>query len=205
MVSIIISGMAGVGKSTVAAMISKELGIELKVGGDLLKEYAKNLGFAGTERIDFWDTEAGKKFLELRKQNELFDRELDAYLNKLINQKEVVITSWSLPWISEGNHVKVWLKASQQTRAQRISRRDSIPLEKALEIVKLRDEENYQHYKKLYGIELDRDLSVFNVVIDTERVDPATISKMLIAYYRSYKTYLSEEYEKNRGSTDRED
>ncbi|MGC8569140.1 MAG: AAA family ATPase [Nitrososphaeria archaeon] len=205
MVSIIISGMAGVGKSTVAAMISKELGMELKVGGDLLKEYAKNLGFTGTERIDFWDTEEGKKFLELRTQNELFDKELDAYLNRLINQKELVITSWSLPWISEGNHVKVWLKASQQTRARRISKRDSISLEKALEIVKTRDEENYQHYKKLYGIELDKDLSVFNVVIDTEYVDPATISKMLIAYYRSYKMYLSEEYEKNCGSANRKD
>lgn len=188
MVSIIISGMAGVGKSTVASMISKKLGLEMKVGGDVLKEYAKSLGYKGTERIDFWDTEEGKKFLKVREQDPTFDKKVDEYLLKYIQQKEVVITSWSLPWLAKGFHMKVWLKASQEVRAKRIAKRDSIDFDLARRIVAERDKENYEHYKKLYGIELDKDLSVFNLVIDTEYIKPEEISEMLILYYNAYKS-----------------
>ncbi len=187
MVSIIISGMAGVGKSTVAEIIAKKLKIEVKIGGDVLKDYAAKLGYKGTERNDFWDTEEGKSFLKLREQDPSFDKKVDEFLKESINSKEIIITSWSLPWLIENSHVKVWLKASQKTRAKRISERDNIPFEKALEIVKERDNENFIHYKKLYGIELDKDYSVFNLVIDTELIEPDVIGEIIIMYYKAYK------------------
>jgi cytidylate kinase len=187
MVSVIISGMAGVGKSTVAEIVAKKLNLELKIGGDILKDYAAKLGYKGTDRNDFWDTEEGKSFLKLREHDSSFDKKVDEFLKELINTKEMVITSWTLPWLVENFHVKVWLKASQKTRAKRISERDHIPFEKALEVVKERDNENFVHYKKLYGIELDKDYSVFNLVIDTEFVKPDAISELIIIYYREYK------------------
>jgi len=54
-------------------------------------------------------------------------------------------------------------------------------------VVKERDNENFIHYKKLYGIELDKDYSVFNLVIDTEVIKPDVISELLITYYKEYK------------------
>ncbi|MDP8024015.1 MAG: cytidylate kinase family protein [Nitrososphaeria archaeon] len=188
MVSIIISGMAGVGKSTVAEIIAKKLKIEVKIGGDVLKDYAAKLGYKGTDRNDFWDTEEGKFFLKLREKDPSFDKKVDEFLKESISSKEMVITSWSLPWLVENSHVKVWLKGSQKTRAKRISERDNIPFQKALEIVKERDNENFLHYKRLYGIELDKDYSVFNLVIDTEIIEPDVIGEIIIIYYKAFKS-----------------
>ncbi len=188
MVSIIISGMAGVGKSTVAEIIAKKLKIEVKIGGDVLKDYAAKLGYKGTDRNDFWDTEEGKSFLKLREKDPSFDKKVDEFLKESISSKEMIITSWSLPWLVENSHVKVWLKGSQKTRAKRISERDNIPFQKALEIVKERDNENFLHYKRLYGIELDKDYSVFNLVIDTEIIEPDAIGEIIIIYYKAFKS-----------------
>ncbi|MGC8593488.1 MAG: cytidylate kinase family protein [Nitrososphaeria archaeon] len=188
MVSIIISGMAGVGKSTVAEIIAKKLKIEVKIGGDVLKDYAAKLGYKGTDRNDFWDTEEGKSFLKLREKDPSFDKKVDEFLKESISSKEMIITSWSLPWLVENFHVKVWLKGSQKTRAKRISERDNIPFQKALEIVKERDNENFLHYKRLYGIELDKDYSVFNLVIDTEIIEPDVIGEIIIIYYKAFKS-----------------
>ncbi len=189
--------MAGVGKSTVAEIIAKKLNIEMKIGGDVLKDYAAKLGYKGTDRNDFWDTEEGKSFLKLREHDLSFDKKVDEFLMESINKKVMIVTSWSLPWLVGNIHVKVWLKADQQTRAKRISKRDKIPFEKALEVVKERDKENFFHYKRLYGIELDKDYNVFNLVIDTELMSPEVISEIIIMYYKAYKSGLEKTHEEH--------
>ena len=166
----IISGPPAIGKTTIAIGLAREFGLKYLSGGDVLKELAREEGFR-TERDDFWDTEAGMKFLNMRKGNPEFDKVVDAKLKKIFVTEDVVITSYTLPWLVDDG-VKIWLAGSQEICAERMTKRDAISLASAYEIVKKRYEENKMIYKKLYGFEFGDDLSVFDEIINTDELGP---------------------------------
>ncbi len=168
--SVIISGPPAIGKTTIAKGLAKEFGLKYLSGGDVLKDMAREQGFV-TDREDFWDTEAGMNFLNIRKGNPEFDKEVDEKLQKIFLGDDVIITSYTLPWlVKEG--VKIWLAGSQEASAKRMTTRDNISIKSALEIVKKRYEENKTLYKKLYGFNFGDDLSVFYKVINTDGLGP---------------------------------
>ena len=168
--SVIISGPPAIGKTTIAKGLANELNLKYLSGGDVLKEMAKDQGF-NTDRDDFWDTEAGMSFLNIRKRNPEFDKQVDERLKKIFLNDNVIITSYTLPWLVRDG-VKIWLAGSQEASAKRMTIRDHISIESALEIVKKRYEENKMLYKKLYGFNFGDDLSVFDTAIDTDGLGP---------------------------------
>jgi cytidylate kinase len=167
MVVIIISGLAGVGKTTLARRIAKRYKLKFYCGGDILKKVAIQEGYKPGGK-DWWDSKEGMRFLSLRKDDLSFDRKLDEELLKLAKKGNAVFTSWTLPWLFKGG-IKIWLSASPQERARRVARRDKISFNKALRIVRERDEQNKELYQKLYGIKLGEDFTPFNYVLDTEK------------------------------------
>lgn len=181
--SIVISGMPAVGKTTVARMVADRLELRYIAGGDILKDIARSRGYKA-EGPDWWDTEEGRRFLRERQSNPGFDLEVDSRLKRMLGEGGYVATSYSMPWLLGPEIVKVWLKASLETRAGRMSKRDHIPREEALRIVSFRDEENKKLYKRLYGYDLGDDLGVFHLVIDTEQLDPWAVSSVIIEYVR---------------------
>jgi len=168
--SVIISGPPAIGKTTIAKGLANELSLRYLSGGDVLKEMAKDQGF-NTDRDDFWDTEAGMSFLNIRKRNPEFDKQVDERLKKIFLNDNVIITSYTLPWLVRDG-VKIWLSGSQEASAKRMTIRDHISIESAIEIVKKRYEENKMLYKKLYGFNFGDDLSVFDTAIDTDGLGP---------------------------------
>jgi cytidylate kinase len=180
MKSIILSGPPAVGKTTVAKLIEKWTGLKYVSGGDMLKELAKEKGYKVTGE-DWWDSEEGQRFLRERAKDHRYDLEVDRRLRSLAGEGGYVITSYSLPWISEKG-IKVWLKASKKVRARRMSERDGISIDKALRVVEVRDRENKDLYKKLYGYEFEEDLKVFHLVIDTENMEPEAVARVIITY-----------------------
>jgi CMP/dCMP kinase len=185
--SVIISGPPAVGKTTIAKGLAHEFGLKYLSGGDVLKEMAKEEGFR-TERDDFWDTKAGMNFLNMRKGNSEFDKEVDEKLKKLFLNDCVVITSYTLPWLVK-NGIKIWLAGSKENSAKRMTARDGISLEDALKIVRTRFEENKMLYKKLYGFSFGEDLSVFDEIINTDGLGPDKVlelaTKSVKKYYES--------------------
>ncbi|HJU14031.1 MAG TPA: cytidylate kinase family protein [Candidatus Nitrosotalea sp.] len=171
--SIIISGPPAIGKTTIAKGLAKEFGLKYLSGGDVLKELATDEGFS-TDRDDFWDTEAGMKFLNMRKGNPEFDKIVDEKLKKLYMAGGVVITSYTLPWLVDDG-IKIWLAGSQEISAKRMTTRDNIPIESAAGIVKKRYDENKMIYKKLYGFDFGDDLSVFDEIINTDGLGPEQV------------------------------
>lgn len=167
--SIIISGLPAVGKTTVAKAIAHEFNLKQYSGGDVLKEMAVSRGYTISGN-DWWDTEHGMRFLAERKSNPDFDKEVDKRLVEVSNKGNVVITSYTLPWLAD-NAVKFWLKGSRESRAKRMSKRDNTAYEEALKIVTTRDEENKKLYYNLYNIRFGEDLSVFDYVINTDQLD----------------------------------
>ena len=113
-------------------------------------------------------------FLSQRQENSEFDKKVDHKLKKHFLDGNVVITSYTLPWLVEGG-VKIWLDGSKENSAQRMTTRDNMSKDSALEIVQKRYQENKKIYKELYGFEFGEDLSVFDKIIETDGLNASQV------------------------------
>ena len=169
-VVICISGMTGSGKSTVAKKLADKYGLGYFSGGNALKILAQEEGYDSDVR-GWWETAEGLNFLKQRMADPVFDKKIDEKLLELAAEGNVVLDSWTMPWLlKEG--FKVWLEASPQVRAKRVVTRDSISDEEALKALTEKDERTRQIYKSLYGFDLGHDLTPFNLVLATDELDP---------------------------------
>jgi len=182
--AIIVSGMPAVGKTTVSKLLGEALGLKVAGGGDVLKEMAAEEGYTpGGE--DWWDTEEGIEFLKKRKKSADFDREVDERLLKKAKAGDVVITSYTLPWLSDYG-IKIWLSGSVESRASRMAKRDHTDEQKCREIIAIRDRENYEIYKKHYRIEFGRDFKPFHLIIDTDDIDERRVAAIALDYAKNH-------------------
>jgi len=165
-ISVVISGSAAVGKTTLAHALAKEFGFKLYNGGDILKEIARQQGYSVTGN-DWWDSNEAIGFMKERKKNSIYDRQVDEKLTNIAKKGNVIITSHTLPWLTP-EPITFWLSASPQKRSERMSKRDKISIEEALRIVRMRDRENKKIYKKIYGAKFGDGLEVFDFMINTE-------------------------------------
>jgi len=169
-VVICISGMTGSGKSIVAKKLAAKYGLGYFSGGNALKTLAHEEGYDPDIR-GWWETAEGLRFLQQRMGDPAFDRRIDEKLLELAEQGNVVLDSWTMPWLlKEG--FKIWLEASPQVRAKRVVNRDDISIEEAVKALKEKDERTRQIYNGLYGFDLGHDLSPFNLVLATDELDP---------------------------------
>jgi cytidylate kinase len=176
--SIIISGMPSCGKSTVAAIVAKELGFKMVNGGDVLKEIAKENGYTVSGE-DWWDTEQGMKFLKQRAGDPKFDKEVDRRMIEKLDRGDIVTTSYVMPWVYKDGF-KVWLSATQKSRAQRMATRDHTTMEESIKAIKARDKRNIDLYYKQYGIRFGEDLKPFDIIIDTEAKAPEESASIIL-------------------------
>lgn len=165
-ISVVISGSAAVGKTTLAHALAKEFGFKLYNGGDILKEIARQEGYVISGN-DWWDSDEAIGFMKERKKNPVFDKQVDEKLINIAKKGSVIITSHTLPWLA-AESITFWLSASQEKRSERMSQRDKITVTDALRIVKMRDRENKKIYKKIYGSDFGDSLEVFDFMINTE-------------------------------------
>ena len=187
--SIIISGPPAIGKTTIAKGLAKEFSIEYLSGGDILKELAEEQGFQ-TKGDDWWDTQEGINFLDQRKKNSEFDKNVDNKLKELFSKGGIVVTSYTLPWLVDGG-VKIWLDGSKENSALRMTARDNSSKNEAFEIVQKRYNENKIIYKELYGFEFGEDLSVFDKIIETDDLNVEQvleIAKLTVRKFFDIKT-----------------
>jgi len=167
--SIVVSGPPAIGKTTVAKGLAKEFNLNYLSGGDILKELASEQGFS-SNGDDWWDTEDGMKFLNQRKENPEFDKKVDKKLMELFEKGDVVITSYTLPWLIDSG-IKLWLNGTTENSAKRMQNRDNMDESSALEVVNKRFNENKLIYKNLYNFEFGDDLSVFDKIIETDGIN----------------------------------
>jgi len=186
MKAFILCGMPAAGKTVTARAIAEKLGLKMIGGGDVLKEMAKDRGYKVTGE-GWWDTPDGIRFLRERETNPEFDKEADRRMAAKIEKGDIVVTSYTMPWLTKQG-VKCWLEASQETRAKRMAERDGMEVSKALEVVKIRDRENFELYKKVYGIELGRDMKPFNIIIDVNTITAEEAAEEIIRRAKEYES-----------------
>jgi cytidylate kinase len=174
---ICICGMAGSGKSTLAKKLAEKYGLKYYSGGDALKALAMEEGYK-TSESGWWESEEGKRFLEKRGKNPKFDKAVDKKLLELAKQGNVILDSWTMPWLlKEG--FKVWLEASPEKRAERIAIRDGISVKEAFNALKNKEGQTKNIYKKLYGFSLGEDFSPFHLILDTNHLEADEVFQVL--------------------------
>jgi cytidylate kinase len=174
---ICIAGLTGCGKSTVAKRLAENYGLRYLSGGMALKELAIKMGYKPRKR-GWWETSEGMKFLEQRLKDPKFDRQVDEELLKRARRGNVVLDSWTMPWLFKGGF-KIWFEASPDVRAQRLAKRDGISLKEAFKAVREKDEKTRRIYEDLYGFNLGEDYSPFDLILDVNRLDAEEVFQTL--------------------------
>src|SRR5665648_69229 len=165
---ICISGMAGTGKSTLAKKLAQKYRLQYYSGGDALKDIAKQEGY-NISIQGWWETPVGLKFLRERVSDPKFDRAVDEKLLEYATQGNVLLDSWTMPWLLKGGF-KIWLEASFEKRASRVAVRDGMTTSETFEVLQEKEARTKAIYKELYGFILGEDFKPFDFVLDTDNL-----------------------------------
>jgi cytidylate kinase len=172
-----ISGMAGTGKSTLARKLAKKYGLKYYSGGDALKALAQEEGYNSSSR-GWWESPEGISFLRKREKNLKFDKAVDEKLLEYAQQGNVLLDSWTMPWLLKTGF-KIWLLASIKKRAERVAKRDKITIKDASKILREKEARTKAIYKELYGFALGEDFAPFHLVLDTDNLNAEEVFQVL--------------------------
>jgi len=176
-VVICISGMAGTGKSTLSKKLAKKYNLKCFSGGDALKELAMAEGY-NASREGWWESSEGLNFLNTRINDSKFDKAVDTKLLEYAQQGNVLLDSWTMPWLLKDGF-KIWLMASIEKRAARVAIRDGISVDEAFKVLDTKEARTKAIYKKLYGFALGDDFAPFDLVLDTDNLDAQEVFDVL--------------------------
>ena len=174
---ICISGMAGTGKSTLAKKLAQKYNLKYYSGGDALKDLAKDEGY-DINAQGWWESPVGLDFLQKRVNDPKFDKAVDNKLLEYANQGNVLLDSWTMPWLLKGGF-KIWLEASFEKRAARVAERDNLTYTEAVKVLGEKEGHTKSIYKSLYGFSLGDDLAPFDFVLDTDNLNAPEVFEVL--------------------------
>jgi CMP/dCMP kinase len=174
---ICISGMAGTGKSTLSQKLAEKYNLKCYSGGDALKELAKAEGY-DVSRQGWWESTEGLNFLKERVIDPKFDKAVDAKLLEYAQQGNVLLDSWTMPWLLKEGFM-IWLMASIEKRAARVAERDKITVNEAFKVLEEKEDRTKAIYKKLYGFVLGEDFAPFDLVLDTDNLNAEDVFDVL--------------------------
>lgn len=189
---VLICGLSGSGKSVIAEKVAEKLGYKvIHTSGILRQLKEKKIEEIKLEKaemnIGYYESEAGRKFMQERMADVSFDKELDEKLLELIEKEDnIVLDSWTMPWLSKKG-VKVWLEVSDKVRAKRIAERDKISPEQALKKIKEKEEKTRQLFLKLYSFDFGKDLSVFHFKLNTDDKSIEEVTNAVVEFLKKQK------------------
>ncbi|MCL4404802.1 cytidylate kinase family protein [Candidatus Marsarchaeota archaeon] len=162
MMKICISGFTASGKTTVADLVSKKLGIPHIHKS--YKEYVKS------------ELEIAK-FTE--NATEDFVKGFDNEIVRLASEQEsCVLSTWLAPWMVRDATLRVWLNADHKLRAERWSKAYKTSQAEAEKLVYEKDQSEIDSIKKIYGIDLN-DRSIFDLTINTGLIGASEASEII--------------------------
>ena len=163
-VRIAISGKSGCGNTTVSTMLSKKLGIKLV--NFTFRQLAQEKGLTLAQVI------------ENAKTDDSYDITVDTRQVELAKSESSVLGSRLAIWVLKEADLKVYLYASDQTRAMRIFNREGGDIEEIKKFTAMRDGEDSRRYQKLYQID-NNDYEFADLIIDTAKYNPKQIVKII--------------------------
>ncbi len=169
---IAISGPPGSGKSTLASMVASMLGLRHHSTGSIFRGIAAERGLS-VEDLDL-----------VAERDPSIDLEIDNRAKEEALKGSVVIEGHIATWMVRGYaDLLVYVTAPLGTRVRRVSERDGISLEEAMRRIEVREGAMRRRFKRLYGIDMD-DLSIHDIVINTERIDQEAMVEIIVTAAR---------------------
>ena len=172
MITITISGLPGTGKTTVAKLLEKQLGIRYVYSGEIFREMAKKYKMSLEEFGKYCET------------HQEIDEKLDRYQLSILRKRNVIVEGRISGWLAYQNHipaVKVLLDADINVRAGRIVKREQGNVEERKKEILTREKSEATRYKKYYGIDV-RDTSIYDIIIDVSNKTPEEIVEIIIEH-----------------------
>ena len=164
---IAVSGKSGCGNTTVSSLLARSLGIKLV--NYTFRQLAEERGLTREQVI------------ENAKGDDSYDRYIDTHQVELAEKESCVLGSRLAIWMLEKADIKVYLKAGDRARAERIFKREGGDLQRIADFTAMRDGEDTRRYKKIYGIDNDAYEAVADIVVDTERKTPEEIADDILS------------------------
>ncbi len=155
--NITISGGVAVGKNTLRDNILNYLepyGWKFKSAGQIVRDFTKE-----------------KKMPLASLVTDDFNRKIESEVRHILeNQKNWLIEAWLGGFIARDlkNTLRILLVCSHnELRVDRVANREKVTIIEAKHLIKHREEENFEKYKKLYGDYNFWDPKYYNLIIDT--------------------------------------
>jgi len=164
-VRVAISGKSGCGNTTVSGLLSQKLGVTLI--NYTFRQLAAEKGMTLAEVI------------EAAKNDDSYDKYVDKHQVELALKESCVLGSRLAIWMLKEADLKVYLYASDETRASRVFNREGGDLQKIKDFTAMRDREDTGRYKEFYGID-NNDYSFVDIVIDVNSKTPDEIVQIIL-------------------------
>ena len=165
---IAISSRSGCGNTTVTRLLAEKLGYTMI--NFTFRQMAEERG------VDFWE------FCRMAEEDYSIDRELDRrQVEMAMAEKDCVLGSRLAIWMAEKADLKVYLRATPETRAKRIFKREGGSYEERYAETVRRDKANTKRYMDIYGIDNTKPESVADIIIDTDDKTPEEIASIIIS------------------------
>ncbi len=161
-----ISGKSGCGNTTVSTLLSQKLGINLI--NFTFRQLAAERGITLAQVI------------ENAKTDDSYDIYVDNHQVELAKKESCVLGSRLAIWMLKEADLKVYLIASDDTRAKRILNREGGDLQQIKDFTAMRDREDSGRYMKLYKID-NNNYGFADLQIDTATKNPEQIVDVIIA------------------------
>jgi cytidylate kinase len=172
MVTITISGTPGSGKSTVAQILEKKLGLRYVYSGMLFRQLAKKHKMS---------LEEFGKYCETHRE---VDQELDDAQLEILQKGNVIVEGRLAGWLAYRHNipaVKIVIDTDLETRAKRIVKREKGAIEQRKWEMENREKSEALRYKNYYNIDL-KDTSIYNLVIDSTNKTAEEIADVILKY-----------------------
>jgi cytidylate kinase len=172
-VVIAVSGFHGSGRSTHAKRLAEALGLRYVSSGTIFRQMAEERGLTLEEMS------------RLTEENPEFDKLIDDRAREESGKGGVVVDATLSGWICEDPDLRIFLTAPLKARVRRIAEREGIGLEEAREETLVRAESERERFMAYYGVDVS-DLSVYDLVLNTELFDPDGTARILKSFVEEY-------------------
>jgi cytidylate kinase len=177
--TIAISGLHGSGRTTHAKRLAESLGLRYLSSGMIFRQVAneRSLSLEEMSRIAENDPE--------------FDNLIDKRAKEESVRGGVVVDATLAGWMVENPDISIFLTTPFSARVNRIAMRENLSLEEAERETRTREDSERQRFMRYYGMDIN-DLSIYDVVLNTELFSPNGTARILKKIVDEYCSGCSE-------------
>ncbi|HLK10437.1 MAG TPA: cytidylate kinase family protein [Candidatus Binatia bacterium] len=171
---ITISGLPGSGKTTVARLVARALGLEHVYAGDIFRRQAEAHGLSLEEYLRRAETDPS------------IDQALDEQMRRRAAGGDAVLEGRLSGFMADQAGVpalKIFLDAPERVRAERIAAREGGATEERLREIQAREASDRRRYRELYGVDY-HDAALYDVVMRTDDRAPPSLAEAIVAEAR---------------------